>query len=51
MIHTHTHTQTNTHTQMLLSHIKDKIMPFAVTWMDPEGIMLNEVSQTETNTV
>ena len=26
-------------------------MPLAATWMDLEGIMLNEVSQTETNTV
>ena len=22
---------------------KEKIMPFATTWMDPEGIMLREV--------
>ena len=26
---------------------KNKILPFATTWMDLEGIMLNEVSQTE----
>ena len=26
---------------------KNKSLPFAATWMDSEGIMLNEVSQTE----
>ena len=26
---------------------KNKIMPFAATWMDPESIILSEVSQTE----
>ena len=26
---------------------KDEIFPFATTWMDLEGIMLNEISQTE----
>lgn len=24
-----------------------EILPFATTWMDPEGIRLNEISQTE----
>ena len=28
---------------------KNKIMPFAATWMDLEGIMLSEMSQTETD--
>ena len=27
--------------------IKNEILPFAVTWMDLEGIMLSEISQTE----
>ena len=28
---------------------KDKILPFATTWMDLEGIMLSEISQMETD--
>ena len=27
--------------------IKSEILPFATTWMDLEGIMLGEISQTE----
>ena len=42
--HTHTHT-------ILLSHKKNDILPFAMTWMDLESIMLIEISQIETNTV
>ena len=30
---------------------KNKILPFAVTWMDLEGIMLSEMGQRKTNTV
>ena len=26
---------------------KNKIMPFAATWMEPEGIMLSEISKSE----
>ena len=35
------------YTGMLLSHKKKKILPFATTWMELEGIMLSEISQTE----
>ena len=43
-IHIHTHT----HTMEYYSAIKkNKILPFAATWTDLEGIMLSEISQTE----
>ena len=32
---------------ILLSHKKNKIMPFAATWMDLEIIILSEVSKKE----
>ena len=43
----YTHTHTHTHTRILLNHKKDEILPFVTTWMGLEGIMLNEISQTE----
>ena len=33
------------------SAIKNKILPFATTWMDLERIMLSEISQKKTNTL
>ena len=35
------------HNGILLSHKKNKIMPFAGTWMDAEFIILSEVSHKE----
>lgn len=32
---------------ILLSHKKNKILPFATARMGPEGIVLSEISQTE----
>ena len=29
--------------------LSSSILPFVTTWMDPEGIMLNEISQTGKN--
>ena len=34
---------------ILLSHKKNKIMPFVVTWMNLEIIILRKVSRTKTN--
>ena len=42
MAHTHTHI----HTIEYYSAIKrNEILPFVTTWMDLEGIILNEISQ------
>ena len=30
---------------------KEKIVLFATTWMDLEGMMINEISQTKTNNI
>ena len=48
--HTHTHTQTHTYTHKMEYYSaikKNKIMPFAATWMDLEIVILSEVSETE----
>src|SRR3712207_2197075 len=35
------------HTVESYSAIKHEILPFATTWMNPEGVMLSEMSQME----
>ena len=48
MIHTHTHTHTHTRTLEYYSAIKKKeIMPFPMTWMELDSIMLSEIGQSE----
>ena len=44
---THTHTHTHTHNGILFNHQKNEIVPFAMTWMELEYIMLSEISQSE----
>ena len=43
----HTHTHTHTHREYYSAIKKDGILPYATVWMDLEGIMLSEISQTE----
>ena len=42
---------TYTHNGILLSPIKEWILPFSQTWVDLKGIMLSEVNQRKANTV
>ena len=50
--HTHTHTHTYIHTMEYYSVLKkNEILIFATTWMNLEGIMLGEISQTKTNII
>ena len=47
-VHTHTHIHIHIHTMVYYSSIRKKeLLPFVTTWMDLEGIMLSEISQTE----
>ena len=44
----HTHTHTHTHTMEYYSVVKRSgILPFAMTWMNLESIILSEISLTE----
>ena len=48
MSHTHTHTHTHTHVlEYYLAFKRKEILPFAKTWMNLEGIILSEISQTQ----
>jgi len=40
-------THTHTHNEMLHSHKKHEIVPFATTSMDQESVILSETNQTE----
>ena len=52
MWYTLTHTHTHTHTPEYYSSIKkNKIMPFAATWMELETLILREVRKRKTNTI
>ena len=42
---------TNQNLFLKLGLKKNEIMPFAATWMDPEIIILSEISQRETDTI
>ena len=51
-MYTHTHIHKHIHTMEYYSAIKrNGISPFVATWMDSEGIMLSEISQSKTNIV
>ena len=41
----------HTYNEILLSHKKNKIMPFAATWMQLEFSILSEVNQKEKDTM
>ena len=47
-MYTHRYIYTHIHTMEYYSAIKkNEIVPFATTWMELEGIMLNEISRSE----
>ena len=39
------------HNVILLSHKESEVMAFAATWMDPEIIILSELSKTKSNII
>ena len=47
-IYIYTHTHTHIHTVEYYAVIKrNEILPFAMTWMELEGIILSQISQSE----
>ena len=53
--HTHTHTKIHIHTEAPKNYYsvtkktktETEILPFVTTWIDPEGIILSEISKKE----
>ena len=50
--HTHMHTHGQAHSQTMEYYLdkkkkKNEILPFVITWIDPEGVRLNEINQRE----
>ena len=45
--YTDTHTHIYTHTPWNTKPSKNEILPFAIMWMELEGIMLSKISQSE----
>ena len=41
----------HTHSRILFGQKKDKILPFAVSWIELKDIMLTEVSQRKINII
>ena len=50
-MYVYSHIHTYIHTMEYYSVIKNEILALSTTWMDLEGIMLGEISQTKTNTI
>ena len=50
-MYVYSHIHTYIHTMEYYSVIKNEILTLSTTWMDLEGIMLDEISQTKTNTI
>ena len=48
VVQTHTHTHTH---RYYLAIKKNEIFPFAITWMELDGIMLSKITQRKTNTI
>ena len=46
----HIYTHTHTHTRILLSHKRNEILPFAMTWMELETIALIKQKKSEKET-
>ena len=51
IVYTHTYIYIHTMEFYCSATKKNEILPFAVTWLDLEGIMLIEIKQRRTNSV